>query len=162
MIYPDEQEIIEQAQKRPPEDPHLLFWFIVVVLLPLIAFWAGRVDASVQKHVVAPVDKCLVRLDNREVAKIGIATDGTALDFPTKPAKVILGRKNSFGIEYVETDLAISPLSASARSHLYVYLEGRRFTFELSTVSSGGCAVIAVRDAHDNQVSVEGFFPPKK
>ena len=108
------------------------------------------------------LDRCLVRLDNRSVAHVAISVDGTVLDFPLKPTKVILGRKSSFGIEYVESDLEISPLSPGSKSHLFVYLEGRRFTFDLSTVLGGGCAVIAVRDSKDNQVSVDGFFRPKK
>lgn len=116
-------------------------------------------EVSAQGQVT---DRCLVRIDNRGVAKVGIAVDGTVLDFPLKPSKVILGRKNSFGIEYVESDLAISPLSPSAKSNLYVYMEGRRFTFELSAAMGGGCPIISVRDSRDNQVSVDGFFRPKK
>ena len=133
------------------------FWAFVLVSLSMMAFFAGHVHA-----IEGRVDRCLVKLNNRSVARVGVAVDGSVLDFPVKPTKVILGRKNSFGIEYVESDLAISPLSASARSHLYVYLEGRRFTFELSTIMGGGCPVIAVRDSSDNQVSVDGFFRPKK
>jgi hypothetical protein len=137
------------------------FWILIVVSSALIAFLAGRVHA-LERRVPVPVDRCLVRLDNRSVARVSIAVDGTVLDFPIKPTKVILGRKNSFGIEYVESDLAISPLGTAARSHLFVYLEGRRFTLDLFTVMSGGCAVIAVRDSKDNQVSVDGFFRSKK
>jgi hypothetical protein len=138
------------------------FWLMVLISLFLIAFLSSKVHARNGKSPAAPVNHCLVRLDNQSVAPVVIAVHGTVLDFPTKPAKVILGRKNSFGIEYVESDLAISPLASGARSHLYVYLEGRRFTFDLATTLGGGCAVIAVRDSKDNQVSVDGFFRPKK
>jgi len=44
-------------------------------------------------------------------------------------------------------DLALSPLKADARSNLYVYVEGRRFTFYLSTVAVGGDGLVIVRDA---------------
>ena len=146
---------------RNSKDLDYNFWALVFVVALFIFFLAGRIHA-VERRVKPPADPCLVRLDNRSVARVAIAVDGTVLDFPLKPTKVILGRKNSFGIEYVESDLEISPLSPGSKSHLFVYLEGRRFTFDLSTVMSGGCAIIAVRDAKDNQVSVDGFFRPKK
>lgn len=150
--------------KRPDLDSDVdwNFWALVIVSCALMAFLSGQVHAKERRAAVAPPDHCLVRLDNRSVAPVAIAVNGTVLDFPIKPTKVILGRKNSFGIEYVESDLAISPLGSGARSHLYVYLEGRRFTFDLSTTMGGGCAVIAVRDSKDNQVTVDGFFRPKK
>jgi hypothetical protein len=134
------------------------FWAFLFVSAGLLYFSVSRVNAGTRPVM----DRCMVRLDNRGVAKVGIAVDGTVLDFPLKPSKVILGRKGTFGIEYVESDLAISPLSPGSKSHLYVYLEGRRFTFELSTIMGGGCPIITVRDARDNQVSVDGFFRSKK
>ena len=147
---------------KPTDDVDWNFWALIIVSLWMMTFLSSKVHAKEHKPVAAPTDRCLVRLDNRSVAFVSIAVDGTVLDFPIKPTKVILGRKNSFGIEYVESDLAVSPLGPGARSHLYVYLEGRRFTFDLSTTMSGGCAVIAVRDSKDNQVTVDGFFRPKK
>ncbi len=129
---------------------------------PFISATTALMGCSVANARAQPVDRCLVRLDNRGVAKVAIAVDGTVLDFPLKPSKVILGRKGSFGIEYVESDLAVSPLSAGSKSHLYVYLEGRRFTFELSTIMGGGCPIITVRDSRENQVSVDGFLRSKK
>lgn len=137
------------------------FWFMLVVSGLLISFMAGHVHArEIQKK--QPAERCVVRLDNRSVARTLIGIDGTVLDFPVKPTDVILGRQGSFGIKYVSSDLAISPLSPSAHSHLFVYLEGRRFTFDLVTVGGGGCAVISVRDAYDNQVSVDGSSRKRK
>ncbi|MBI4925317.1 MAG: hypothetical protein HY843_05280, partial [Bdellovibrio sp.] len=75
----------------------------------------------------------LLRLNNNVVATVKISPKGTIISFPTKPTKVILGNKGSFGIEYVENDLAVSALSSHAQSNLFVYLEGRRFAFNLST-----------------------------
>ena len=89
----------------------------------------------------------IIRLSEASVAKVLISTRGTVLSFPTKPSKVILGRANSFGIEYVENDLAISPLSLSSRSNLFVYLFGRRFAFDLVASQASGTSVIQVRDA---------------
>ncbi|MBI3535746.1 MAG: hypothetical protein HY072_09720, partial [Deltaproteobacteria bacterium] len=53
----------------------------------------------------------LLRLNNNVVATVKISPKGTIISFPTKPTKVILGNKGSFGIEYVENDLAVSALS---------------------------------------------------
>lgn len=89
----------------------------------------------------------IIRLDDRTVGKVLISTRGTVLSFPIKPSKVILGRSGTFGIEYVENDLAISPLNISARSNLFVYLFGRRFSFDLVTSPQGGSPVIRVLDA---------------
>lgn len=124
------------------------FIAFVVISAWMMAFFAGRVWAK------SPT--CTVRLDSNSVARVAIGVDGTVLDFPTKPTKVILGRKGSFGVEYVENDLAISPLSSVSKSNLFVYLEGRRFTFDLKTSQSGGvCAVISVRDSEESQMRVK-------
>lgn len=134
---------------------------LVGFLLGLLLYLWDQAHAQDPKARAAS-ERCMVRLDNRSVAPVAIDINGTVLEFPMRPTKVISGRNKSFGIEYVESDLAISPLAIGARSHLYVYLQGRRFTFDLSTTAGGGCAVITVRDSKDNQVSVDGFFRPKK
>jgi len=108
------------------------------------------------KLTVAASVKTL-RLNDESVAQVLVSTQGTVLSFPIKPTKVILGKAGSFGIEYVENDLAISPLSPSSRSHLFVYLFGRRFTFELIASSSDGNTVIQVRDSHE---SIEAPLKP--
>ena len=90
-----------------------------------------------------------IRLTDDMTATVTISGRGTVLSFPLKPTKVILGKADSFGITYVERDLAISPLSPNARSHLFVYLYGRRFTFDLVTSMTEGSAVILVRDAKE-------------
>jgi hypothetical protein len=89
----------------------------------------------------------VIRLDEKSIGRVLISTRGTVLSFPIKPSKVILGRAGTFGIEYVENDLAISPLSTAARSNLFVYLFGRRFSFDLITSAEGGSPVVRVLDA---------------
>jgi hypothetical protein len=100
-------------------------------------------------------DATVIRLNDGATALVTISGRGTVLSFPMKPTKVILGKANSFGIEYCESDLAISPLSPSARSHLYVYLYGRRFSFDLVTSMDSGHAVILVRDAKEIPIKVK-------
>lgn len=105
------------------------------------------VDGFLFAQALALADEAkVVRLSESKVAKVVISTRGTVLSFPAKPTKVILGRSGSFGIEYVENDLAISPLSMSSRSNLFVYVLGRRFAFDLVASSQGGESVIQVRD----------------
>lgn len=74
------------------------------------------------------------------------------LSFPTRPSKIVLGQKSLFAVEYVEQDLAISPLRMSAASNLFVYLEGRRFGFNLIT-GSGGDDIVVIRDSKEEKVT---------
>lgn len=78
----------------------------------------------------------------------------TILSFPSKPTKVILGNSGLFAVEYVESDLALAALQAPARSNLFVYLRGRRYGFDLGTVSSGGDDVLFIRDGKSRKLKV--------
>lgn len=100
----------------------------------------------------------VIRLDEKSIGRVLISTRGTVLNFPIKPTKVILGSSGTFGIEYVENDLAISPLNTAARSNLFVYLFGRRFSFDLITSLQGGSPVVRVLDAIEPSLVVA---PPK-
>lgn len=113
-----------------------LFFFILILIL-LLAFALNAFANEVK----------VIRLDEKSIGQVLISTRGTVLSFPIKPSKVILGRAGTFGIEYVENDLAISPLNTAARSNLFVYLFGRRFSFDLMTSAQGGSPVIRVLDA---------------
>ena len=88
-----------------------------------------------------------INLNSESVAKVQISTEGTVLSFPVKPTDVVLGRKGAFGLTYIKNDISISPLGMGASSNLFVYLEGRRFSFHLTTAISGGYSVILIRDA---------------
>lgn len=89
-----------------------------------------------------------VKLDQTSVARVYVAPGrSTILSFPSKPAKVILGNQGVFAVEYVENDLAIAALSGHSHSDLFVYLEGRRFAFDLESVTGGGDTIVLVRDA---------------
>ena len=122
-------------------------FFFVLIFLLLSAFTINAFSDEVK----------IIRLDDKTIGKVLISTRGTVLSFPIKPSKVILGRSGTFGIEYVENDLAISPLNVSARSNLFVYLFGRRFSFDLVTSPQGGSPVIRVLDALEPKPVV----PPK-
>ncbi len=96
-----------------------------------------------------------LKLNNNEVAKIKISPYGTVLSFPTKPAKVILGNRGAFGLEYVENDITVSSLSPRAHSAMFVYLDGRRFNFDLSTSEKEGSQIILIRDQFESTIQVK-------
>lgn len=125
-----------------------LFFFVLIFAL-LMAFTLNAFADEVK----------VIRLDEKTIGRVLISTRGTVLSFPIKPSKVILGRAGTFGIEYVENDLAISPLNTAARSNLFVYLFGRRFSFDLITSNEGGSPVIRVLDAIEPKPEAS---PPQK
>lgn len=97
-----------------------------------------------------------VFLSDKKMQPITVgAGRSTILSFPSKPAKVILGNQGMFAVEYVENDLAIAALRHPASSNLFVYLEGRRFGFELRTTSEGGDQIVLVRDSDERKVKVK-------
>lgn len=98
-----------------------------------------------------------VRMNDKRMEPVFVPIGKSSiLSFPTKPTKVILGNQGLFGIEYVERDLAISPLRVGAHSNLFVYLDGRRFGFNLRTTSAdGGDEIILVRDAEERKLKVK-------
>ena len=94
-----------------------------------------------------------VYLSETDMASIRVVPGrSTILSFPIKPNKVILGNQGMFAVEYVENDLAIAALRGEARGNLFVYMEGRRFAFDLATVSASGDEIILVRDLVEKPV----------
>ena len=94
-----------------------------------------------------------VYLSETDMASIRVVPGrSTVLSFPIKPNKVILGNQGMFAVEYVENDLAIAALRGQARSNLFVYMEGRRFAFDLATVPASGDEIILVRDVVEKEV----------
>ena len=97
-----------------------------------------------------------VYLTDKKMEPIQVgAGRSTILSFPSRPTKVILGSQGMFAIEYVENDIAINALHSPARSNLFVYLEGRRFGFDLRTVGEVGDEIILVRDADERKIRVK-------
>ncbi|PWU17444.1 MAG: hypothetical protein C5B49_08860 [Bdellovibrio sp.] len=95
-----------------------------------------------------------IKLCENSVATVQISPRGTVFDFPSEPQKVVLGAKNSFSIEYIRNDLAISPNTMGARSNLFVYLQGRRFSLDLVT-TPGGVTLYFIKDCLDDRVKVK-------
>ena len=96
-----------------------------------------------------------VFLNDRKMECVSVAPGRSViLNFPSRPTKVIVGNQGLFAVEYVENDLAIAALRSPAHSNLFVYLEGRRFGFDLRTTGSDGDEILLVRDSEDQKVKV--------
>ena len=96
-----------------------------------------------------------LKLCEKSVAPISVSTKGTVLEFPTEPEKVVLGSKGAFAIEYIKSDLAISPATPSSRSNLFVYLQGRRFVLDLTASMSSGVSLYFIRDCQEEKIQVK-------
>ena len=114
----------------------LLNFLLLLSIVPLT--WAAE-------------DVKTIRLCENTVAVVLISPKGTVLDFPGDPEKVVLGTKNSFSIEYIRNDLAISPATLNSRANLFTYLQGRRFSLELST-SASAPTLYFIKDCLDQKV----------
>lgn len=95
-----------------------------------------------------------IRMNSEEVKKITVSMNGTILSFSSRPNKVILGRKGLFAIEYIENDLAITPLKYDSKSNLTVYLDGKRYTFDLNTNKNMSYGIILIRDSLEKSIQV--------
>ncbi|MBS1983076.1 MAG: hypothetical protein JST16_02795 [Bdellovibrionales bacterium] len=124
------------SEAHPSNAPLYVLFSVLVGLLALTLASSQAFSAEV-RHVW---------LTDDSTTQAPISSRGTALSFPVRPTQVILGQKGSFGIEYVERDLVVTPLAPNARAHLFVYLYGRRFTFDLVAVMNSEATIIIVRD----------------
>lgn len=93
-----------------------------------------------------------IKLCENAVATVSISPRGTVLEFPTEPEKVVLGTKGSFNIQYIRSDLAVSPSTLGARSNLFVYLQGRRFALDLSASGTNGATLYFIKDCLEDKV----------
>lgn len=118
-----------------------------MMILPLLL--------SLVPQVMAAKAVKTVRLCENNVAEAFISPRGTVLEFPVEPEKVILGTKGSFSIEYVRSDLAVSPLASNARSSLFVYLQGRRFALDLISSPANGATIYFIKDCLEDRVKAQ-------
>lgn len=123
------------------------FVFLIFLLFLIGAAFAGNAFSKSARTV---------RLDDKRIERVCLVVGKTTvLNFITKPNKVILGNRGLFAVEYVDNDVAIAPLAASAHSNLFVYVEGRRYAFDLSTASHGGDEIVIVRDYGQIRIPVK-------
>jgi hypothetical protein len=97
-----------------------------------------------------------IHLNDKKMETIRIVPGRSViLNFPTRPTKVIIGNQGIFAVEYVENDLAVSAIRSNSNSNLFVYLEGRRFGFDLRTVAIDGDEIILVRDFDEHKIKIK-------
>ncbi len=119
-------------------------YFYVVLLLAVTSLCSWAKNART------------IHLNDRKTENIFVTPGKSViLNFPSRPTKVILGNKGLFAVEYVEQDLALNALKYPAHSNAFVYLEGRRFGFNLTTVSDGGDEIVLVRDTVEQKIKVK-------
>ncbi len=143
----------ERVEKEKERSPRLSWDWDLVVLFAVacaVAYFSVRESLSAPRSKGVTRSARLIRPGEESMAPIFVPMGrSVVLSFPVKPMKVILGNKGVFAIEYVEQDLAIAALTPQASSNMFVYLEGRRFGFDLRTVSQGGDEIVLVRDERD-------------
>jgi hypothetical protein len=88
----------------------------------------------------------ILHLDEKNIATIRVNPNGMVLSFPVAPKKVVLGRQDAFDVQYIDHDIAVAALTPTAKSNMFVYLLGRRYSFRLYTMPKGGDEIVVVRD----------------
>lgn len=78
----------------------------------------------------------------------------TFLNFPSAPKDILPGEM-VFDFKQIKNELAIKSLLPGARTNVGIYLQDRRCSFDLMTVSGVGDDVLFVRDPLDSQVEVK-------
>jgi hypothetical protein len=116
----------------------------IVTIIVLVCFVASAKPART------------IRLNDKKMETLKIVPGRSLiLNFPTKPSKVIVGNQGLFAVEYVENDLAVSALRPNSNSNLFVYLEGRRFAFDLRTTPIDGDEIVLIRDLDDHRLKIK-------
>lgn len=96
-----------------------------------------------------------VKCDESKMIDVFIKPNfGTIINFPVKPDNVVLGGPRQFAIEYIKNDLALTALSSTANTNLFVYLLGRRCGFHLITSVSQFDNFVQVRDPEETKIKV--------
>jgi hypothetical protein len=96
-----------------------------------------------------------VKCDEAKVATIFVRPNyGTIINFPIKPDNVLLGSTKQFSVEYIKSDIALTALSSTANTNMFVYLFGRRCSFLLTTTSGRYDSVVRVIDPDEGKMKV--------
>jgi hypothetical protein len=105
---------------------------------------------------VAKLSSRSIKCDESKTETVWIKPNySTVMSFPVKPDNVLLGGKRLFAIEYIKNDLAISALSNSSETNLFVYMLGRRCGFKLKTSNKQSDEIIQVLDPDESKLKVK-------
>lgn len=122
--------------------------FLYLLFMFIFFFFLGMSDLHAKKVRV-------IRLNDKNIAIVKVSSRGTVMSFPTKPTNVVLGSQKMFGLAYIQNDIVISNLTPRSRSNMFVYLDGRRFSFDLQVSEIDGDDIVLVRDELESQIKVK-------
>jgi hypothetical protein len=91
-------------------------------------------------------DQDPVRIESQfnQTHQISVAQDGSVINLPAPPDRIVVGRKDVFSVEAVGSDIVVSPMQSGESSSLFAYVQGRRFSFRLS--ANGRAAAVYLID----------------
>lgn len=111
---------------------------------------------SVIATSTALADSRDIKCDESKVMPIFVRVNfATVVNFPVKPDNVLLGSNNQFGVQYIKNDIALTAMSSTSNTNMYVYLFGRRCAFVLSTTKARFDSVVRIIDPDENKVRVK-------
>lgn len=126
-----------------------------VLKILLVYLGAAALLLLLVNDAEAKISLRTVKCDESKMIEVYIKPSfSTIINFPIKPDNVVLGGKNQFVIEYIKNDLALTAMSSSARTNLFVYMFGRRCGFQLMTSSTNHDNLILVRDPEESKIKV--------
>jgi hypothetical protein len=127
-------------------------WYYILIMAALVVLaWTSNGYAQAKR--VKDQGKTITCDESK--AKTIKVTFGrlTVVNFPIAPKEIIPG-DSSFDFFKIKSDVAIKALRSNARTNIFVYMQERRCSFNLVTVSSGGDEMLYVRDPKDKQIEV--------
>lgn len=123
------------------------FHYSILVILVALFMWA----LSVQAKETGKTITCDEFKPKNILVNFGRLT---VINFPVTPKEILPGEA-VFDFKQIKSDLAIKALRPGARTNVFVYMQERRCSFNLTTVSSGGDDILYVRDPKDRQIEVK-------
>ncbi|MBK9293312.1 MAG: hypothetical protein IPM57_02540 [Oligoflexia bacterium] len=121
-------------------------WFLGIFFF-LLLFWAFTLQAKENGKVIV--------CDEYKAKTVRVATGRlTVINFPVTPKEIMPGEA-TFDFKQLKNDLAIKSLRPGAKTNIFVYMQERRCSFNLVTVSGDGDDILYVRDPKDRQIEVK-------
>ena len=74
----------------------------------------------------------ILYVTDQDISRIKVSARSTVISLPAPPTQVVVGGK-SFRIQKIESDIIVTPYISGATNHMYAYVLGRRFNFELTS-----------------------------
>lgn len=118
--------------------------------------FASLLLATFSLYAASPTKKVrILYMDDNSMTSLRISPNGSVLNFPLKPSKIVLGKQGSFAVEMIESDVAIAPGADNARSNLFIYMLGKRYAFSLSVDVKAPDEIIQIRDKSENLIRIK-------